>query len=338
MRVVVLVLCVLVVGCIGGQLVSPVVRFGGGTSPSAAQRDLIRDHAPALLSAPEVWSGSVSTVRIRVWADDDYRAQNRRWRASFDELLAYANEVLAPAVGIRLVADHRDWSFRPGPGNTIDDVLGILRRHDRGDGVFAVVGLVSSLALVSSSFEALGTAELGGRHLVLRGHADVKERAMFERALPDVARDERDTLHEMRRRHKTTSVFLHELGHVLGVDHVVDVDTLMSAHYSHRAASFDARSRATMIAAIDARLGRARTAAAHAAAHPTLVIRIDASGTIFVGDVPIRIATVRELLRLSFEDDPLTDVVIDAHRAAPVGVIRDVYGLAHAAGLRPHAP
>jgi hypothetical protein len=266
-----------------GACMTPVMHFGAGKSRVEAQHDTLSDLLPASLAMDRVWTGAVATATIRVYADDQYRAQNLEWRKTFDGVLDYANAVLGPQVGVKLVADYREWSHH-APSATLEDHLRELGAADGGDGALCVVGLTSSLGLVSATFDQLGVAQLGGRFMMMRGYADVEERRAFGAAFPDLSSDERENAHVSRRIHKTTAVFLHELGHNLGVQHEQETDTIMNATYSHHAAAFTAQARSRMQTTLDYRLGRASELppaqmAAHERArdHGRMVLRIEKS-------------------------------------------------------------
>ena len=143
-----------------------------------------------------------------------------------------------------------------------------------------------------------------------------------------------ELMYQARRRHKTTSTLLHELGHNLGAPHTTEPDTIMDAIYSDHAASFDPHSRERILATLDARLHRARAAPAKPEAHPTLSIRVTESAQLVVGGNVIDLATLDELLELSFKDDADTAVLVKASSKAPHDAIMGVLEHAKAAGLR----
>src|ERR1041384_4652853 len=102
---------VVVVGAalLSGCLISPVIPIGSGKSSNEVQRENLAKLFPAQLTATGAWKGEVRVAKIRVWADDEYRAQNVRWQHGFDDLLDYANQVLAPMLGVRLEPEYRQW-------------------------------------------------------------------------------------------------------------------------------------------------------------------------------------------------------------------------------------
>jgi hypothetical protein len=324
---------------IGGCLISPVMRFGEGKSARQSQHDLAADHvAPTAFERSHDWDGRISDVRIRVWADDAYRAQNIHWQQTFEDQLEHANEVLGGMFGVRLVAELRSWS-RTAPDATLEDSLGALAEIDPGDDVLSVVGLTSSLGIVAATFDRLGVAELGGRHMVLRGYADLEERKMFDRVFTELRSDERELIYRSRRRHKTTGVLLHELGHNLGADHVVEEDTLMNAGYSEHAAGFDPHSRELVLASFDRWLRRgqaasvapAQAAPGLAKAQARLVIDLDSTGKVSTNGSLLDNAHLDTL----FADiDKSTDVIIRYSKATPPEARNAVIARAQAAGCR----
>src|SRR5512143_5278 len=146
---------IIVGALVGGCAVSPVIHFGEGKSPKQAQRDTMSEFGPARLATGEKWSGEIVTKKVRVWADNPYRTQNIHWEQSFDEPLELANLVMTSIFGLRLVPEYVAWD-RDVPGATLTDDIHALQERDPGDDVFAVIGLTSSLPLVSATFEQLG--------------------------------------------------------------------------------------------------------------------------------------------------------------------------------------
>src|ERR1044071_5999695 len=243
----------LVLPITSGCCVAPVMTFGGGKSWEQGQHEGLDRLFPAQLAATERWTGAQRVARLRVWADDAYRAQNMRWQHGFDEQLAYANAVLAPMLGIRLEAEYHAWE-RHAPDAPLAEHLTALARQDTGDDVVWVVGLTSSLSLVAEPFEQIGVARLAAPYVVVRGHADVEERKAFERAFRDSAGGQRELVLEARRRHKTAALLIHELAHSLGALHEVAEDSVMHPSYSHRAASLGGRNRELMLITLADRL------------------------------------------------------------------------------------
>jgi hypothetical protein len=230
------------VGLVLAGCISPVMHFGDGKSAKQAQHDTLNELIPSTLDTSRAYAGQVRNAKVVVYADDEYRAQNLKWEQTFEDQLSRANAVLEPQFGLHLSADYHVWNHH-APGNSLDQDLDELRALDDGRGALTVIGLTSSLGLVSATFELLGVATIGGRHVMLRGYADVEERKEFERAFPDLSVDERGRAYEVRRRHKVAAILLHELGHNFGMRHEDAEDTLMSARYSERSTGFSVPAR-----------------------------------------------------------------------------------------------
>ncbi|HEX4455662.1 MAG TPA: biopolymer transporter ExbD [Kofleriaceae bacterium] len=328
--------------------ISPVMHFGAGKSAHEAQHDRLAELLPPQLDMQPAWHDSTRTARIRVWADDDFRAQNIHWEQVFGEQLDYANAVLEPVLGLHLIADYHAWDFRAPPGSTLSDDLHALEQRDPGDDVLAVIGLTSSLSLVTASFEQLGLANMPGRHAVLRGYADLEERAAFGRAFPDLSPDEREAALEARRRHKTTVTLLHELAHDLGADHEPTADTIMNATYSDHAAAFSEQARTVALATIDARLHPERAVLATAPPptlpppaptlspprkHAELTVKLAPTGATAIDGTILTPAALDERLRDVAARDPSTELVIAAPRGTPRALIVKLMDRARAQGL-----
>lgn len=346
-----------VLSLLAGCLVTPVIPIGKGKSRQQVVHEEAARITPGSLQAVEGWRGETTTVKVRVWADDEYRAQHVRWQPTFQALLDDANDVFSAQFGVRFVASYQAWNHRM-PGARLEDHLAELHAHDPGTGVFLVIGLTSSLSLATTSFDQLGVAALPGRHLVIRGYSDVQERQVLESAFRDLRKEEREVMYEARRRHKSVAVLLHELGHNLGAAHAADPSSLMLPTYSVEATSFDATSRAAILAHLERRLGRASLQASPATPGtgagdpgseppdaplpplvldptdktPFLEIVIDARGQRTIGGKPVADATLDGLLLLQFGDHPRTRVYIRSRRA-PAGVVDDVVARARRAGL-----
>ncbi len=217
-------------------------------------RTVARRLMPATLTVAHPETGEPRVAKVRILADDDFRAQHVHWRDEVAAQLDAANQVLIPAVGLRLdAATVEPWTARSAD-RPLGDVLADLEAHDPGDGVTFVIGMVSSLSNVSIGFEQLGMARILGRHLVLRGYADQAEHADFLRGLPTLDDHAREALHDARRQHKQTTLMLHELAHALGAVHETDPSWIMTDSYTAQVSTFSDQSRKLMQLVIEARL------------------------------------------------------------------------------------
>jgi hypothetical protein len=321
---------------------SPVVHFGSGKSAEEAQHDALGELVPPQLSIEGTWHGTVKDAKIRVYADDEYRAQNLQWRTTFEDALLYANQVLASKFGVRIEAEYQVWNRSAG-GAPLADSLAALEKQDPGTDVLTVVGLTSALSMVSSNVEQLGLASIGGRHLVIRGYADRHEREVFDHVFHDLPQEQRESLYQARRRHKTTTLLLHELGHNFGAPHQEVSSSLMNPMYSDHWAAFDNTSRETIRAGLDARLHRAGPAPPTVAAvssgpatpavQADVVVLVDRLNRWSVGGNVINSTTLEGMFELTFRDDPGAAVVIKLEPGASPGAAKIAADIAKKTGL-----
>lgn len=204
---------------------------------------------PAAAGAP----ARVTAVRIRFYADEDYRSGLFRWAERVRAQLSEINRFTEPAFGVRLEAE----SFRRWHAEThkwgIDRILAELATHDPGQEVDWVVGLVAALPLASSSLHELGMAQQLGRHFVLRAMASIEE-AQSLGALDRLEPREREDLYDRRKRHKEIALFLHEWMHTLGAIHETEADSLMHPSYSNRMSTLSPEGAGLVVAGLHARL------------------------------------------------------------------------------------
>jgi hypothetical protein len=227
-----------------------------GTQPGVGAPGSAGQLFPMLLTARHAWTGETRAATLRVWADQEYRAQNPRWQEELDDHVAYANRVLIPMLGVGLVAEYRAWDHR-AQGGELGEELAALVRADPGDDVAWVVGVTAGTGADSTSFERLGGANLG--YVVVRGYAEGEQREALERAFPEAGAEQRGKALVARRRHQTTAVLLHQLAHSLGARHDSEPNGIMSPSYSPAVqASIGEDNRKQMLSALDERLAVAQ--------------------------------------------------------------------------------
>jgi biopolymer transport protein ExbD len=336
---------------------TPVMHFGEGKTAKQAQHDTLNEFLPARLDVEGTYRGQLRTAKIRVYADDQYRAQNLNWREQFDERLEYVNAVLGSNFGVKLVADYREWNHHE-PGASLSDDLEQLHQLDPGSDVLTVVGLTSSQSLVSATFDQLGLANVPGRHMMLRGYADLEERQSFSQAFPDLPQAERENAHQARRQHKSAALLLHELAHNLGVGHEVTADTLMNASYSEHASAFSSDAHSTIQRTFDQRLGGglapevapaaaaapapvaaapaavATPAASKSKAHPTLKAIILANGSVILDGTEVGDGDLDKRFGEQAKLDIESSLVISRDKGVATTRVVKLIDRAKAAGLK----
>lgn len=253
-----------VMGFAAALLMSSCLYDSGWAEPKRAQQAAAQRATPsALRGTPEaeVEPGSVPSpskkhlrpLKLRARATPRYAAEVVDWQRQLTDLVTDANQVLGPTLSVRLeVTAVEIWA----PHGTGDDLLAMLDElttTDPGGEVEWVVGLIGSVPRFEQSFHQLGLGR-GGKHFVVRAMNDAREYEAIQNNLFKLDEQERRKLYRIRKRHKTTAVFLHELGHTLGVIHELDRTTLMAPAYDSKEDGFSAAAAGWMRIALDHRL------------------------------------------------------------------------------------
>ncbi|MCY1033807.1 hypothetical protein OV207_20310 [Corallococcus sp. BB11-1] len=198
---------------------------------------------PSRARAPDAADGSSSpapasrTLRVRVYADAEHRAQVPHWERAFKDRLQRASEAVRGPLRVTFALESaRAWDRRGSEGS-LEPVVVALEALDAGEDVDLVVGLVSAPSVFSESQHELGFARVLGRHCVLRG---------INATVPVEARQ-----------HLEVSALLHEWAHTLGALHVREPPGWMSPKYDAARSGFDARTTALLAAGLRS-LPRAR--------------------------------------------------------------------------------
>lgn len=176
--------------------------------------------------------------RLRVVATPSYISQTFDWQKQVRDLVADVNDVLEPDVSIKLDIESMSAWDDAGNEDQLDAALRALHVKDPGDGVDWIVGFIGGISKVDPSFHELGFGDEPGKYVVLRAVSSASERDSIDRAFDQLSADERSKLSRTRKRHRATSVFLHEIGHTLGAVHERDPHSIMSPAYDARMSGF----------------------------------------------------------------------------------------------------
>ncbi len=180
------------------------------------------------------------TIRVRVYADSDYRGLVMRWQARLRGQLTHINAVAGPVFAVRFeVESFRSWD-RSHVGVGLDAIGKELTALDPAREVDLVLGLVTPARGVENSFHVLGEAPTPGHHIVLRGMDDEQEGVALDREYQLLSADERGKLYSDRKAHKEVVLFLHEWGHSAGLLHEDDRTMIMNPSYDPRQTAFSA--------------------------------------------------------------------------------------------------
>lgn len=210
-----------------------------------------------LQGSDDEWGGPVKTMRIHAPRDAPVRgggrgagkaargARGRRQPAARGNCIRVGQP--------RVVAGWRRGT-RPGTIRSLSSALDQppLAGRGRGRADFAI-GLVGSVPRGRECrFTRLGFYR-PGKHIVMRAMADAAELDAILKGLQGISQDEKNKLIQKRKKHKVTTVLLHEIAHSLGVIHERDAASILSPRYSTDAERFSPEA-----IEADARPGRAK--------------------------------------------------------------------------------
>jgi len=223
-----------------------------------AQQAAAKHATPKSLQATEDGErgGPVQTMRIHAYATPRYAAEVVGWKHQIEALVDDANRLLVGTVRLQLEVDATDVWDGGGDDQSLSDALDRLRSLDAGGDADWVVGLVGSVPRAEASFHEIGLSYNPGKHLVMRAMADAAEMDAILKNLKGVSEEEKNKLYSSRKKHKLTTVFLHEIAHSLGVIHERDAASIMSPRYSIEAERFSPEATEWMKAGLRAKTGK----------------------------------------------------------------------------------
>src|SRR5205823_5348947 len=103
-------------------------------------------------------SAEPRVIRVRVYADRDYRTLVLRWQTHLRDQLRRINGVVDPVFAVRFELESaREWD-RSHAGVRLDPMLAELEALDPAREVDLVVGLVTPLQGVATTMHQVGTA------------------------------------------------------------------------------------------------------------------------------------------------------------------------------------
>jgi hypothetical protein len=91
------------------------------------------------------------------------------------------------------------------------------------------------------------------KHFVVRSMKSAAEYAVIDAELPDLSEAVRTEVRRARLQHKTSTVFLHEIGHTLGALHQADATTIMNPMYGQKVQAFSPDAVHTMQVVLEVR-------------------------------------------------------------------------------------
>jgi len=195
-------------------------------------------------------------IRLRVYADKDYRGLVMRWQSKVRAQIDRINAVVGPVFDVRFeIESFRDWD-RSHVGLPFEPIMTELEALDPAREVDWVLGLTTPLRGVATSIHQVGGARLLGRHMLLRGMDDEQEFRALEASFKLLSPDERQNLYADRKAHKEVVMFLHEWGHTAGLLHDEDRAMIMNPTYDERQTAFSEFGKEVLALVIERRLAR----------------------------------------------------------------------------------
>ena len=224
-------------------------------TPLARQHKIAGHLAPTPVTIPRSEAAQPKTLvlRVRCYADHDWRLGGIRWQDRARAQLEALNHIIEPGLGIRLEPERFErWERQANPGK-LNDVLTELEGFDKGEEVDWVFGFVTPMALATNSIHEIGMARYLGRHLVIRGMSSMELMEQFNKELDLLDRSEREVLYSERKAHKEVVVLLHEWAHTSGVLHSSDPSRIMNPTYSRDSSTFSPQDMVLLRAGLAAR-------------------------------------------------------------------------------------
>jgi hypothetical protein len=199
--------------------------------------------------------GEARAIRLRVYADRDYRGVVIRWQSKVRTQIQRINGVVGPVFNVRFeIESLRDWDRSHAGVSLGDPLLDELVALDPAREVDLVIGLVTPLQGVATSAHSIGLAAYLSRHFVLRGMDDEQEFRAFEREFKLISGEERQRLYTDRKAHKEIVLFLHEWGHTLGLIHHEERKLIMNPAYDPEQTEFSDYDRKIVALVVERRL------------------------------------------------------------------------------------
>jgi len=207
------------------------------------------------LAPGDVPRGEARVIRLRLYADRDYRGVVIRWQSKVRAQIQRVNTVVGPVFNVRFeIESLRDWDRSHAGVPLADPLLDELMALDAAREVDLVIGLVTPLQGVATSAHSIGRAAYLSRHFVLRGMDDEQEFRAFEREFTLISAEERLRLYTDRKAHKEVVLFLHEWGHTLGLIHHEDRKLIMNPTYDAEQTEFSDYDRRIVALVVERRL------------------------------------------------------------------------------------
>ncbi len=221
----------------------------GRTAARAAPATLRTEDSETPPPSTHNAAAKTQKLRVRALVTRSFTAQvvdtPRHLRELFDDL----NRITERDLGVHLeLVETKPWDLVDD--DDLEKAHATLRSKDPGDDVDWVAGFIGSLPRATRSFHELGKGTLVGKHVVARAASSAERHDAIERSFSELSDDKRHELEKSIRRHRTTAIFLHELGHTLGSVHETSQESIMFPEYNPKMAAFGPSANEVMRASI----------------------------------------------------------------------------------------
>jgi len=224
-----------------------------GCRPKVIAHPKVEDTAgllPATFEAQRPREGELRPLAVRVWVDPVVRGDTG-WKARITDQIDYANQLLAPLVGVRLdIKEIKDWERR----GDLAKALAELAAADAGTDVAWVIGYIAAPDTSQSALGELGAGDPLGKHVIVRVWAATAETDALAGRLGDLPAAERTEVLEAHRRHKEAVILLHHLARTLGAIAENEPSWIQHNAYSPKQSTFSERNRELLQIGVDARV------------------------------------------------------------------------------------
>ena len=197
-----------------------------------------------------------SVLRVRIYADRDYRSVVMHWQSKARAQIKRINAVVQPVFNARFeIESLKEWD-KSHMGMQMVPVLEEVEKLDPATNVDLVVGFVTPLRGVATSIHAIGAVEVAVAALPDARHGRRAGGIAIDQEFTLLSKEERQRLYIDRKAHKEIVIFLHEWGHTLGLLHREQANNIMNPSYDPKQSTFSDYAKRVIALVVDRRMAR----------------------------------------------------------------------------------